>query len=106
MLLNLTGDYGQLMKFTRVTRLYKLVKLTRLLRLLKLMKEKSKIMKYLNDLIKLGLGFERLFFFAIICLMTMHIATCLWVVVAALINDDDYKGTWMEPLYEKNFNKD
>jgi len=94
------------MKFTRVSRLYKLVKLTRLLRLLKLMKEKSKILKYLNDLIKLGLGFERLFFFIIIFMMMMHILTCLWVTMPAFIEDEDsgFKGTWLEEIYEKNLN--
>ena len=73
-----------MMRVARVGRLYKLVKLTRLLRILKLVKDKNRLMKYLNDLLKVGLEFERLFFFLAVSLIVMHIATCLWVIVAAL----------------------
>jgi hypothetical protein len=87
-------DINQMIKVARVGRLYKLVKLTRLLRILKIMKDKSRLMKYLNDLLKIGLGFERLFFFLMIFLMLIHIVTCLWIVIATLY-DEDLKSTWM-----------
>ena len=85
-----------MVKVARVGRLYKLVKLTRLLRILKIMKDKSRLLKYLNDLLKIGLGFERLFFFLLIFLMLIHIVTCLWIVIATLYSDDELKDTWME----------
>lgn len=74
----------KMVRVVRVGRLYKLVKLTRLLRILKLVKDKNKLMKYLNDLLKVGLGFERLFFFVLISIIIMHIVTCLWIIVAAV----------------------
>ena len=83
-----------MVKVARVGRLYKLVKLTRLLRILKIMKDKSRLLKYLNDLLKIGLGFERLFFFLMIFLMLIHIVTCLWIVIATLY-DETLETTWM-----------
>ena len=74
----------KMVRVVRVGRLYKLVKLTRLLRILKLVKDKNKLMKYLNDLLRVGLGFERLFFFILLSIIIMHIVTCLWIIVAAV----------------------
>ena len=60
---NLQSNANGILRIARVGRLYKLVKLTRLLRILKIMKEKSKLMKYLNDFLKIGHSLERLLFF-------------------------------------------
>ena len=84
-----------MIRVARVGRLYKLVKLTRLLRILKLIKEKAKLLKYLNNLLKVGLAFERLFFFFLISIIVVHIVTCLFVIVAA-VSDDTFKDTWIE----------
>ena len=80
-ILNAT-QFNSLVRVARFGRLYKLVKLTRLLRILKIMKEKNKLMKYLNQILKIGLGFERLFFFILIFFLLCHISSCLWIVVA------------------------
>ena len=87
----------KIMRVVRVGRLYKLIKLTRLLRILKLIKDKSKLMKYLNNLLKVGLGFERLIFFFLISTIVVHIVTCLWIIVAA-IQDENYIDTWVESI--------
>ena len=50
-------NFNSLVRVAKIGKLYKLVKLTRLLRILKIMKEKNKLLKYLNDFLKLGLGF-------------------------------------------------
>lgn len=68
----------------RIGKLYKLVKLTRLIRVLKIMKERSKLLKYLNDILKMGAGFERLFFFLLIFFMFCHLMACLWVLIASI----------------------
>lgn len=92
------GNFNvKIMRVARVGRLYKLVKLTRLLRILKIVKDKNRLMKYLNDLLKVGLGFERLFFFFAVSIIVMHIVTCLWILVAALQNED-YTLTWIESI--------
>jgi len=80
------------------------VKLTRLLRVLKILKEKSKLLKYIGRYLKLGLGFERLSFFLLVFFMMTHIMTCLWVMIAAFI-DEDFKGTWLAPFVESENSK-
>lgn len=75
---------NSLARLAKIGRLYKLVKLTRLLRILKIMKEKSKLLKYINEFLKVGLSFERLFFFMLVFIILSHISTCLWVMVASI----------------------
>ena len=74
--------------------MYKLIKLTKLIRVIRIVKEKSKILRYATDILKLGQGFERLFFFIIMCFMVCHIVACLWVLFAGF--SDNYKDTWIE----------
>ena len=82
--------------------------MTRLLRILKIVKESSKMLKYLNDLLKIGLGMERLFFFVIIFVILCHIVTCVWIISGQFsqgIKDDgsiDYADTWMNNEYILN----
>ena len=58
--------------------------MTRLLRILKIVKQRTQLLKYLNDILKIGLGFERLFFFLILSLISCHILSCIWVIAAQL----------------------
>lgn len=93
-------DFNQLVRVARVGRLYKLVKLTRLLRILKIIKEKSKLLRYINEILKIGLGFERLFFFILLFLILCHICACLWIIIAVLNAEGpeislDFDETWM-----------
>lgn len=82
----------------RIGRLYKLVKLTRLLRVLKIIKDKNKFIKYLTEWLKIGLGFERLFFFIIIFVLGMHLFACFWLITASfnatdiISETDDFLG--------------
>lgn len=64
--------------------MYKLIKMLKLLRVLKIVKERSKILKYLNDFLKIGLGFERIFFFMIIYLILLHVMTCVFVIAGQM----------------------
>ena len=54
--------------------------MTKLLRILKIVKERSKLLKYLNELLKIGLGFERLLFFMIIFFILCHFLSCIWII--------------------------
>ena len=87
-------------RLVKIGRLYKLVKLTRLLRILKIMKEKSKLLKSINEFLKLGLSFERLFFFLLVFIILVHISPCLWVMIASL-SSEDFTETWVESLLEE-----
>ena len=95
------SDYNKLARVARVGRLYKLVKLTKLFRILKIMKEKNKLFKYINEYLKIGAGFERLFFFIMIFSLCCHVSCCLWLIIAAVVNDHEnaYKGTWLNKYY-------
>lgn len=82
------------MRLAKIGRLYKLIKLTKLLRILKIVKEKSKLLKYVRETVKLGYGFERLLFLTLLFLMITHIVACLWVFFASF--KENFEGTWME----------
>ena len=85
--------------------MYKLIKMTKLLRILKIIKEKSKLLKYLNEIFKIGLGMERLFFFVMIFFIVSHIVTCVWIISCQLstsVEEDgtvNYANTWMDTEY-------
>jgi hypothetical protein len=81
------SDFNKLARVARVGRLYKLVKLTKLFRILKVVKEKNKLFKYINEYLKIGSGFERLFFFLMIFVLCSHVGTCLWLIIAVVVND-------------------
>lgn len=85
-----------MVRFIRIGRMYKLVKLTRLLKMLKLIKDRSKILKYANEALKMGAGFERLSFFVFLFLILAHVVSCLWVLTGNI--NDDKNGTWLEDI--------
>ena len=97
-------DLNPLIRIARFGKLYKLVKLIRLVRMLKIMKvmkNKNHVVKKLNKLMDLDLGFERLFFIFLIILMIIHISACLWIILATMTTDNDtnYSGTWLASFY-------
>ena len=74
--------------------MYKLIKLTKLLRVLKMVKERANLMDFVQDSLKIGIGFQRLSFFMLYFFIFCHIISCLWVMAAQF--EEGYKGTWME----------
>ena len=92
-----SDNYQELARFARIGRMYKIIKMTRLLRILKIVKQRTQLLKYLNDILKIGLGFERLFFFMILSLISCHILSCIWVIAAQLnkASDEDY-ASWID----------
>ena len=79
-----SDNYGELARIARIGRMYKLIKMTRLLRILKIVKERTKLLKYLNEILKIGLGFDRLIFFAMIFFILCHFITCIWVLTCQM----------------------
>lgn len=71
--------YNGLARILRLPKIYKLIKMTRLVRMLKIVKERNKLVKYLSEILKIGVGFERLLFFVLLFLITCHIIACLWI---------------------------
>ena len=69
--------------------------------MLKVIKQKSKLLAYINEFLKIGFGMERLLFFLIVFMILSHLASCLWIIMATLYNPDgSFKGTWMENFEE------
>ena len=93
-----------LFRIARITRLYKLMKLARLLRMIKLIKEQAKILKILNEFLKVSPGFERLYFFLLLFILMNHIIACMWIMQPQFSGKNPnpdlfYEGTWLEPFY-------
>lgn len=94
------GSFNRLSKLTKISKLYKLIKMTRLVRMLKIVKERNKLVKYLTEILKIGVGFERLLFFVLIFLILCHIIACLWIFSADLQGENKY--SWIK---EKEYDK-
>lgn len=97
---------NKMLRLSKIGRMYKLIKLTRLLRILKIVKEKSRILKQIQTIMKIGAGFERLFFFIMCSFMVCHIISCLWVFMAKISSGDCKDGeecetpTWIAGSYD------
>ena len=87
------NQFNEIIRITRIGRLYKLVKLTKLIRILKIVKERGKLAQYVQEFLKIGIGFERLIIFIFSFLMLIHIVACMWVMTTQLENEG--VETWM-----------
>jgi len=65
----LFGNYNRLARVSRIGKLYKIIRMTRMVRMLKIVKERNKLVKYMNEILKIGVGFERLIFMMMIFLV-------------------------------------
>ena len=81
----------------------------KLLRILKIIKDRAKILSYLNEYLKIGLGLERLFFFVIVFVIIIHVISCIWVITARmgdLVYGCEEEGcesmfeSWIDPYKE------
>lgn len=71
----------------------------RLMRILKVVKERQMLIKYVNEVLRLNAGFERLIFFLIMSIVVCHICCCFWVILANLYKDsEDFIDTWLVRL--------
>ena len=87
-----SASLNKIVRVVRIGRMYKLIKLTKLLRMLKVVKEKSKLFKFVQEYIKIGTGFERLFFGLLIFIVIIHIVSCLWIFFGQF----DFIGSWLD----------
>ncbi len=86
-------DYASLARIARLPKLYRLIKMAKLSRVLKIIKERNTISKYMNEVLKLNVGLERLAFFGFMFFISVHIVSCIWVVIPAL--EDYAPDTWI-----------
>jgi hypothetical protein len=109
-----TTQVNGLVRFMKIGRLYKLLKLTKLMRILNVVADRRSILKYLQQMLQISQGVERLIIFLFTFFMVCHIFACLWVMIAkwALADDPDLV-TWISqpgmselhdfPLYSAAF---
>ena len=72
------GQFGRMSRIARIGKLYKIIRMARMVRMLKIVKERNKLMKHINEILKIGVGFERLMFMMLIFMVLQHIAACIW----------------------------
>ena len=72
------GNFNRLARVARIGKLYKIIRMARMVRMLKIVKERNKLVKYLNEILKIGVGFERLMFMMLVFIVLQHIAACIW----------------------------
>lgn len=59
------------------------------------------LIKYVNEMLSLNAGFERLIFFVMMSMLLCHICCCFWVILANLYQDaDEFADTW---IYRLNY---
>jgi hypothetical protein len=71
------GGLHKMARFSRITKIYKLIRMTRFVRLVKVVKIKNIFVRHLADLLKVGLGVERLMYMLITFFVLQHIVACI-----------------------------
>lgn len=46
-------------------------------------------MEHIRSFLKISAGFERLLFFVILFMISMHLAACLWIITASIFETDE-----------------
>jgi len=87
------GNINRVARFTRIGKLYKIVRMTKMVRLLKIAKVRNKLVKDMSELLRIGVGFERLLFLFTIFILLIHIIACFWVFIAKF--DEFSKDNWI-----------
>ena len=87
------SNYTSLARIARLPKLYRLIKMTKLARLLKIMKERNNLSRYLNEVLRLNVGLERMAFFSLLFLVSCHITSCFWIIIVNL--EDRAPDTWI-----------
>jgi hypothetical protein len=72
------GNVNRIARFSRIGKLYKIIRMTKMIRLLKIAKVRNKLVKDLSNVLKIGVGFERLLFMMIIFFLLVHVIACFW----------------------------
>jgi CRP-like cAMP-binding protein len=85
-------NYSNAVRVARLPRLYKLVKVTKMMRMLKIFKDRSKLQSYVQGVIQISMGLERLIWMLVTFLLLIHIIACFWVLIGKL---DETNENWI-----------
>ena len=61
--------------------------------MLKIVKDRSRLVKYLHELLKINIAFERLMFFFLVFFVLCHLTACLWITIARI--EESGPMTWL-----------
>ncbi|OMJ89207.1 hypothetical protein SteCoe_8684 [Stentor coeruleus] len=80
------NKYNSLLRVTRMQRLYRVLRIAKVLRLIKVFKNKDQ-RKYINLILKVSIGLERLIYFLLLLGVIIHIIACMWVFLGKMYYD-------------------
>ena len=86
---------NEIVRIVRLGRLSKLIKLMKLLRILKFLK-KDRAQSFSREFLQLSMAANRMFFFILISVLSIHLVSCMWLFQAQYIKEDDPQAmTWL-----------
>ena len=65
-------------RFTRIGKFYKIIRMIKMVRLLKIARVRNNLVKNISEVLKIGVGFERLLLLFVVFLVLVHVLGCLW----------------------------
>ena len=92
-LLLVDKDYNSLIRVARLPKLYRLIKITKLLRITKMLKLNNNV-RYVYQLIRAKIAYERLAIFVVSFFMMIHLLCCFYVFTGKL-NEINQYDNWI-----------
>ena len=94
------SDVNSLLRFAKFSKVYKIVRLTRLAKVFKVLKKNKTLLSKMTEKLRINNGFERLAIFVSFFALFIHVAACMFVLLANF--EKDYTTTWVEIWEPKN----
>jgi voltage-gated potassium channel Kch len=85
---------NSLLRFAKFSKVYKIVRLTRLAKVFKVLKKNKTLLSKMTEKLRINNGFERLAIFVSFFALFIHVAACMFVLLANF--EEDYATTWVE----------
>ena len=86
-------NVNRLSRFIRFGKISKLVRMARIINLIKMGKIKNTLLKSMGNVLKIGIGLERLMLLLLKFIILVHVISCIWIFIASI--DECSKGNWI-----------
>ncbi|TNV85840.1 hypothetical protein FGO68_gene9701 [Halteria grandinella] len=87
------GGFNKMARLSRISKVYRLLRLSKIFRLARVAKFKSKFIRHMAEVLKIGQGTERLVQLLILFFALQHLTASIWIFVGKM--DDDSKTNWI-----------
>lgn len=88
------GNMSRIVRFSRIGKIYKLIRITKMVRLVQTVKlKKNKFSIFVNKLLKIGAGFERILYLLVTFIILQHVTACIWIFIG--MYNDDMTDNWI-----------